>query len=184
MFDYCRRCRKFLDLNRNYCRRCNNLIGRNKKTQAFNKWRSSEVFIECSFEDCIDDTIWGGFQDIKYDPKIVEQIDNRFEAVKYIKSFYRSDKDKVDDGNILYLVSDANLELLKVGQTYNYKNRLSRYNTLFKNTPLRFDIFSVKTFPEMNLYEAKIRNYLEYLGYLLPQDNSGLRLKYILNKGN
>ena len=40
------------------------------------------------------------------------------------------------------------------------------------------DILSIDM-RKQDLYEAKLRNYLEYLGYILPEDNTGQRLKYI-----
>lgn len=180
--EYCRRCRKphiSKSYSRtNYCTTCANEIAVNKS--AFNRWASSNIFIELSFIDCIDSNNWPGFIDIKYDSNIINKIILKFPKVKFHQSIYQiKDFLNVEDRRFLYLISDNQKELLKIGQTSNIIGRFNKYYNLSKNKPLKYDIFYVESFEEQDLYENKIRNYLEYLGYLLPKDNSNFRLKYI-----
>lgn len=180
--DYCRRCRKFHiakpHSTTNYCSNCCNAIASNKK--AFNRWLSSDIFIELSFIDCIEKRKWDGFKNIKYQPSIIKKIISKFSDVNYHQSIsIVKDFISIDDVRFLYLVSDNEKNLLKVGQTSNIVSRFQQYYNLSQHKPLRYDIFYVNSFEQQDLYENKIRNYLEYLGYLLPKDNSHSRLKYI-----
>jgi hypothetical protein len=133
-----------------------------------------------SFVDCYDDPEWEGFTDTKFYPDLIKTIDRRFDSLNFLVTFYHNKKLPVSSVNVVYLVSDADQNLLKVGQTSNVKSRFSRYYNLSKSSPLRYDIFTTETPEEQDLYEHKLRNYLEYLGFTLPLDNSGKRLKYIL----
>jgi hypothetical protein len=182
--NYCRRCKKNninISHNRtNYCNNCRNQIAINK--QAFNKWYSSDSFIENSFTDCVDGSEWNGFTNIKYDSSLISNILSKFPEVTHIISTYEKNKlQQYNKGNFIYLLSDNSGTLLKVGQTQNLINRFNKYYNISNNLPITYNVFSTKTYEEQDLYEDKIRNYLEFLGYLLPIDNTGLRLKYIIH---
>lgn len=175
--NYCRRCRKFGDFcfsTSKYCSDCHNAIGRG---DGFNRYSD---FKAMSFVDCYDDPDWGGFTEIKFHPDLVQTIGDRFDSLNFLVTFYHDKKFPVDSTNVVYLVSDADQNLLKVGQTSNAKSRFSRYYNISGTSPLRYDIFTTETPEEQDLHEHKVRNYLEYLGFILPSDNSGKRLKYIL----
>lgn len=180
--NYCRRCKKFHISNNNkrtnYCQICKNKIAIDNN--CFNKWYSSESFVEMSFIDCIERDEWSGFKDIKYDSTLVSKIIIKFPEIKHaISTNKRVDLKKYQKGNFIYLLSDNDSILLKVGQTQNLLNRFSHYYNATKNFPINYDIFLVDTYEKQDLYEDKIRNYLEFLGYLLPLDNTGYRLRYI-----
>lgn len=183
--NYCRRCKKNninIGHNKtNYCTNCRNKIAIDKR--AFNKWHSSDSFIQNSFIDCVDSLEWNGFTQIKYDSSLVNIILSKFSNLTHIISTHERDKlQSYKKGNFIYLLSDSNNILLKVGQTQNLINRLNKYYNISNFLPIKYDIFSTRTYEEQDLYEDKIRNYLEFLGYLLPADNTGLRLKYIISK--
>ncbi len=175
--EYCRRCRRFGELNfpgrQKYCLSCRNKVANGAD---FNRYRD---FKSMSFEDCYDEECWGGFSDIKYSEDLLGLISHRFRDIEYVTSFYHTNRETIDSNKIVYLVSDSEDTLLKVGQTVNTKTRFAAYFDLSSNQPLRYDIFVARTWDEQDLYEHKVRNYLEYLGFLLPEDNSGQRLKYI-----
>lgn len=180
--NYCRRCKKFhinTDNKRtNYCQTCKNKIALDNN--CFNRWYSSDSFIELSFIDCVEKNEWSGFKDIKYNHNIINQITTKFSEVQYlISTNKRIDLKKYQKGNFIYLLSDSKSVLLKVGQTQNLINRFNHYHNATNNFPINYDIFLVETYEQQDLYEDKIRNYLEFLGYLLPLDNTGYRLKYI-----
>lgn len=183
---YCRRCRKY-NLNTanrtNYCVNCRNQISSNK--QAFNRWQSSSSFIEMSFVDCVEGNSWHGFQNIKYNPQIIDQIIRKFPDIKYHTStINKIEFKKFNKGNYIYLLSDSINTLLKVGQTQNLISRFNHYYDISQYLPITYHVFSTETYEQQDLHEDKIRNYLEFLGYYLPADNTGLRLKYINNNNN
>lgn len=174
--DYCRRCRKFGDFNfsnQKYCPECLNGIARGA---GFNRY---EDFKNMSFEDCYDQEEWGGFRDVEYHVGIPDLISSRFTDLQYLTSFDHDQRKPVNSDKVIYLISDSKSSLLKVGQTCNTKSRFIAYYDLSPCKPLRYDIFIAKTWYDQDLYEHKVRNYLEYLGFMLPLDNSGQRLKYI-----
>lgn len=179
--NYCRRCRKYnisLENRTNYCQICKNLMI--KKEKNINRWSSSSEFVKTSFIDCVDKDFWHGFTDIKYSKKLINILCNKFSEITHLISTSEKQKLKTyNKGNFLYLVSDGNKELLKVGQTQNVLSRLNHYYNISEYKPINYDIFITETYEQQDLYEEKIRNYLEYLGYKLPFDNTGLRLKYI-----
>jgi hypothetical protein len=183
--NYCRLCRQFninLDHHRtNYCQTCRNNIG--SKKDIFNRWSSSHTFVSMSFADCIDKKQWAGFTDIKFHPKLINKLINKFSELNYlISTSERKILKNYQNSNFLYLLSDKINELLKIGQTQNLVNRLNKYYNLSTNKPIYYHIFEVDTYEKQDLYEDKIRNYLEFLGYVLPADNTGFRLKYIRHK--
>lgn len=182
--NYCRLCRKFnmnTDSNRtNYCQKCKNNIAINDNT--FNRWASSNSFIDTSFIDCVDSEEWHGFKNIKFKKTLIHKLTTKFTELKYLIS--TAERQKIKNytcNNFLYLLSDGQKNLLKIGQTQNLINRLNRYYNASKHKPIYYHIFVVDSYEKQDLYEDKIRNYLEFLGYLLPIDNTGFRLKYILN---
>lgn len=180
--NYCRLCRQF-NLNQdnsrtNYCQKCKNRIA--LKKEVFNRWDSSKTFIDTSFADCIEGESWNGFTDIKFNLDLINKLVNKFSDLNYlISTSERKALKNYQNGNFLYLLSDKKDELLKVGQTQNLINRLNRYYNISLNKPIYYHVFSVDTYDKQDLYEEKIRNYLEFLGFILPVDNTGLRLKYI-----
>jgi hypothetical protein len=178
--NYCKRCRKpnlVSNKNRtNYCTKCAANIGRNPYT----RYSSSSNFINTSFEDAIDGDYWNGFTKIKYTKQIIQKIIDKFNNINHVISDNKLYKFKnFVNQPFLYLVSDGKKNLLKIGQTVNPFNRFSQYHNISEHKPIRFDLFSVGSFIEQDLYEDKLRNYLEFLGYLLPKDNTNCRLKYI-----
>jgi len=177
--NYCRRCRvsNHVTTSRtNYCGPCSNLIHVDKN--AFNKWLNAEVFINTSFKDCVDDSVWNGFTNVKYKKDLIKKIINRFSNLSYINSIERASQFKQTSSYFLYLVRDSQANLLKVGQTCNVSSRFRKYYNISQHKPITMDILSIDM-RKQDLYEAKLRNYLEYLGYILPEDNTGQRLKYI-----
>jgi hypothetical protein len=180
---YCRRCRKYnqnTSKRTNYCTICQNKIAVNK--QAFNRWQSSASFIETSFVDCIEGNCWNGFKSIEYNLQIIDQIINKFPEIKYHTStINKIEFKKYNQGNFIYFLSDNTNTILKVGQTQNLITRFNHYYDISKHLPIKYHVFSTETYDQQDLYEDKIRNYLEFLGYELPEDNTGLRLKYINN---
>lgn len=182
--NYCRACRKF-NLNQdskrtNYCQKCKNDIA--LKKDVFDRWHSSASFINASFSDCIEGDNWNGFTDIKFNLSLINQLINQFPGLNYLVSTCeRKILKNYQKNNFLYLLSDNNHELLKIGQTQNLINRFNRYHNISIYKPIYYHVFNVETYEKQDLYEEKIRNYLEFLGYILPADNTGLRLKYILN---
>jgi hypothetical protein len=180
--NYCRLCRQ-ININQhnnrtNYCQKCRNNIA--LKKEIFNRWNSSKTFIETSFSDCIDSDYWNGFTDIKFNVNLINKLINKFSELNYlISTSERKILKNYQNSNFLNLLSDKNNELLKIGQTQNLINRLNRYYNISSNKPIYYHIFNVDTYDKQDLYEEKIRNYLEFLGYILPADNTGLRLKYI-----
>jgi len=174
--DYCRKCRKFGDFNiskQKYCPGCLNDIARGS---GFNRY---DDFKNMSFEDCHDGEDWNGFSDIRYDNDLINLISNKFPNLKYLTSFDHKSRQIVDSDKVVYLVSDSDYTLLKVGQTCNVKSRFNCYYDLSISKPLKYDIFVADTWYDQDLYEHKVRNFLEYLGFILPKDNSGKRLEYI-----
>jgi hypothetical protein len=180
--NYCRLCRQFnfcQDKNRtNYCQKCKNKIA--LKKEVFNRWESPKTFIDTSFSDCVDGEYWNGFTDIKFDLNLINKLIDKFSDLNYLTSTSeRKVLKNYKNGNFLYLLSDKNNELLKVGQTQNLINRFNRYYSISLEKPIYYHVFNVDTYDKQDLYEEKIRNYLEFLGFVLPVDNTGLRLKYI-----
>jgi len=177
--NYCQRCRKPNMLNRkktNYCGKCSGKLGKN----SYNRYASSETFISTSFVDCIDGPVWFGFKNKKYSKTLIEQITNKFPNLKYIKSNTKTIEFKnLCNQPLIYLVSDNRKCLLKVGQTVNPVNRFSQYYNISEYKPIKFDLFIANNFIDQDLYESKVRNFLEFLGYSLPKDNTNARLKYI-----
>jgi|688.fasta_scaffold05842_14 hypothetical protein len=181
--NYCRLCRQFninASNNRtNYCQKCKNNIA--VKNDIFDRWSSSNVFISTSFIDCVDKKEWLGFTDVKFNNMLIDQISNKFSDLSYCISTPERQKLKnYIGGNYLYLLSDEKCNLLKIGQTQNLINRFNRYYNASESKPIYYHVFSVDSYEKQDLYEDKIRNYLEFLGYVLPLDNTGSRLKYIL----
>jgi hypothetical protein len=181
--NYCRRCRKKHNYDgsprTNYCLNCRNKIRLDEK--SFDRWYSSDVFIETSFVDCISSVNWSGFKKIKYNRKLIQVITDKFPEVQHIVTTTQILNLKyIPNGNYLYLLSDQNKTLLKVGQTQNLTSRFRHYYNSSDALPICYDVFAVDSFEKQDLYEDKIRNLLEYLGYLLPLDNTGFRLKYII----
>ena len=153
------------------------------KKDIFNRWHSSAAFINTSFADCIEGDHWNGFTDIKFDSGLIDRLIDKFAGLNYIVSTCeRKILKNYQNNNFLYLLSDNNYELLKIGQTQNLINRFNRYYNISTYKPIYYHVFYVETYEQQDLYEEKIRNYLEFLGYILPCDNTGLRLKYILNQ--
>jgi hypothetical protein len=112
---------------------------------------------------------------------LIDQISNKFSDLSYCISTPERQKLKnYIGGNYLYLLSDEKCNLLKIGQTQNLINRFNRYYNASESKPIYYHVFSVDSYEKQDLYEDKIRNYLEFLGYVLPLDNTGSRLKYIL----
>ena len=180
--NYCQRCRKPNNNQyahrTNYCTKCANSIGRNN----YNRYLNSKIFIEHSFSDCIDELSWKGFnKHAKYKKSIIKQIKNKFPEIIYLKSSnsLKSFKCFINQP-FLYLASDNKKELLKVGQTVNPYNRFAHYHKISINKPIYFDLFVTNNYLLQDLYENKLRNYLEFLGYILPADNTNNRLKYII----
>jgi hypothetical protein len=179
--NYCKRCRRQNTSSgrrkTNYCHKCLSKSGQNTYQ---NRYRSSDSFISTSFIDSVDGFPWSGFQNIKYSESLIEQITDKFSGVKYVKSSYKlSEFTSLSNNPLLYLVSDTNKELLKIGQTVNPFNRFGHYHNISEHKPIKFDLFITANFEQQDLYEDKIRNYLEFLGYVLPKDNTNSRLKYI-----
>ena len=180
--DYCQRCRKpnrNLYMQRtNYCNKCINSIGRN----VYNRYTNSKTFIEHSFIDCVEGESWKGFnKNIKYKTSLIKQIQKKFSQIVYLESnsslkFFKS----FINQPFLYLVSDSNKELLKIGQTVSPYNRFAHYHNISINKPIHFDLFVADNYLLQDLYENKLRNYLEFLGYILPVDNTNSRLKHIM----
>lgn len=146
-----------------------------------NRWENSEEFMNTSFADCVDpEKPWKGFRSIKYTSRLIKKITNQFPVVRYIKSSTDlRDFSGIDSICGLYIISDSEKTLLKVGQTVNPYGRFAAYYSLSKNKPIRYDLFSVENYELQNLYEDKIRNFMEYLGYMMPSDNTGKRLEQI-----
>lgn len=180
--NYCKRCRKPNLLSNpkrtNYCTKCACQIGKN----IYNRYKSSQDFINTSFEDCVDSDCWLGFnKKKKYNKNLITKINERFINVQYLISDNKLSTFKnYINKPFLYLISDSKKELLKIGQTTNPSNRFSNYHNISIYKPIQFDLFLTNSFQEQDLYEDKIRNFLEFLGYLLPKDNTNSRLKYIL----
>jgi len=180
--NYCQKCRKpnkspYMQRT-NYCTKCASDIGNN----FYNRYLDQKTFIENSFSDCVDGTIWKGFNNrIKYKKSLIKQIQSKFPEIVYIKSdtSLKSFKSFVNQP-FLYLVSDKQKQLLKVGQTVNPYNRFAHYHDISTNKPINFDLFITHNYILQDLYENKLRNYLEFLGYLLPADNTNCRLKHII----
>jgi len=185
--NYCRICRQF-NVNKysnrtNYCQKCKNNIA--LKKNVFNRWVSSKSFISTSFSDCVESSQWNGFSDIKFDAGLIGQLVDKFPGLNYlVSSSERKILKNYQNNNFLYLLSDSNNVLLKVGQTQNLISRFDKYYNISTYKPIYYHIFNTPTYELQDLYEDKVRNYLEFLGYLLPNDNSGLRLKYILSNSN
>jgi hypothetical protein len=149
-------------------------------SNGFNKYISPEVFASHSFEDAIGEEAWGGFTKIKYNTKLIQKITTRFPDVIYQKSSKKvTDFKGLQSICGLYLVSDNKKNLLKVGQTVNPYSRFSCYYSISEHFPLRFDLFTTESYELQDLYEDKIRNFLEYLGYYLPADATSSRLKML-----
>jgi len=181
MEDWCRICRKFYPTRSStykratfYCTKCSSMISTNNN--AFNRYLDSDTFLRKSFDDVCGDR-WLGFKDVVYDDSIPILIEQKFPCVRLVVSFHldkRKQYTSLFRDKSLYLCSNRNI--LKVGQTTNPASRLPHYY-IFGNP--KIDLFEVDTWELQDLMEHKIRNYLEYLGHLLPNDNSGNRLKYI-----
>lgn len=178
--DWCRLCKENFELSRiskqktPYCSSCRSKIS--SKEFTFNKYGNKESFYEFSFKDVVDKD-WTGFRNLGYDPHIISNITTKFSSLKYICSFKYEQKALFSNlgDKIIYLCS--NDTILKVGQTTNIKSRFHHYSYL--GNP-NFDIFEAQSWKEQDLYEHKLRNYLEFLGYRLPEDNTNCRLKYII----
>lgn len=154
------------------------MVGRN----SYNRYIDSQTFMDTSFDDCVaQELTWKGFNTkIKYKKSLVQKITNKFPDIKYLKSdIYLKAFREFINRPFLYLVSDNKKQLLKIGQTVNPYNRFAHYHSISIHKPIRFDLFITINFELQNLYEDKLRNYLEFLGYLLPEDNTNCRLKYI-----
>lgn len=177
--NYCRRCKKYhiSTKKQNYCLSCARKIA----IGQYNRWKDSQEFISTSFEDCYDKSHWSGFnKKKKYKKAIIKQILQKFPELSYLKSGTKAiDFENIKSDTCLYIVSDQNKEILKVGQSVNIKSRFTKYYNISKYPPFIFDVFCAETYEKQDLYEEKIRNYLEYLGYILPLDNTNGRLKYI-----
>lgn len=171
--DYCRCCKTF-DKNvgkkrGKYCARC----GSRNKDKRPNKYESSENFIYESFNDCIDSESWAGFKNVKYSCDIKQDITSKFPEIKYCHTGQIKDYKKTR-GIYLYTLYDQDYNLLKVGQTTNTTTRFIRYD---KN--LSYDLFTCPSWDSQDLHEKKLRNYMEFIGFLLPMDLEDGRLKYI-----
>jgi len=181
--DYCRRCKSDVTeayQNKTYKYCGGDLCRQSIKEYGYDKYANSDLFLLTSFDDCVDG-YWDGFKDIQHSGKVlISDILNRFSKLQYVTSFTHDNRDKIESDKVLYIISDCNDIILKVGLTTSPTRNFRRYSC-YEDQPLRYDIFIVNSYEEQELYEKKIRNYLEYLGHFLPKDDSEKRLGYINN---
>ena len=91
---------------------------------------------------------------------------------------YRKSHQHINSDKILYLcISIDTFDILKVGQTTNWKNRLPCYSYRDKSISGIFVfLFETNSWNEQDKLEVEIRKYLESNGHRLIWDNTNQRL--------
>jgi hypothetical protein len=119
---------------------------------------------------------------LRFSFDIIKKICDEFNSIKFLCGIPLIPKytlNTLSSNKLIYLcVSGTTNEILKVGQTTNWKNRSSVY-IIAEHSPVTMYFFEVNSWEEQNELESQIRIFLEDIGYILPWDNSGSRLNHM-----
>lgn len=127
---------------------------------------------------------------ITFSNKILDNILKSFDEIKFIRKIplvgdYIVPNQDISSKSIVYLcISGKTGEILKVGTSTNWKNRISAYSYKDKqHTPVNLYLFEVdikeNCWLECVNTEARIRIWLENNGHKLLWDNTGNRLSIL-----
>lgn len=182
----CARCRKYKNISEfgsrqsnkdkksDYCATCDSKM---RTKDGFNRYKDSDTFISLSFIDSIDGDKWHGFQSVKWNDNIITNICSKYSDIYYICSFMLDNRPNIDTyDKYIYILTNQQQEILKVGQTTNLFSRMNSYHYL---PNCKIHIFKTHTWELQDILERKIRNLLEFYGHKLPLDKSDNRHRYI-----
>jgi hypothetical protein len=118
---------------------------------------------------------------LKFTPDIIQIICKKFVNLKFMCAIPLVRKYTLNElfsDKLIYICVGVNGEILKVGQTTNWKNRTSTYSgTLY--SPITMYFFEADSWKAQDELEMQVRLLLEDMGYVLLWDNTGSRLNHI-----
>lgn len=111
----------------------------------------------------------------------MSEISKRF-GLKWLGYLRLKERDKyrktpIVSDKVVYVCSNEDTgQLLKVGQTTNWKGRFVLYRYKDRSINVRIDMFEAKDFNHQDEGEERARIFLDSRGHALPWDNTNCRL--------